>query len=55
VSRFSIFLIRAVLSAAFAAILMRLFYPGTHPAWGVALGFFLVGASYLIEYLRTRK
>lgn len=50
-----IFLIRAVLGAAIAVFLMRMFFPRENPLYGVFLGFSLVGLAYAREYWRNRK
>jgi len=54
-SKFHIFLIRAVLSAAFAVVLGRIFFPDSNPAGIAILGAFLLGAAYLAEFFRRRK
>jgi hypothetical protein len=55
VNRFYVFLIRAVLGAALAVILMRFFFPGANPVLVAGLGFFMVGMAYVTEYFRNRK
>jgi len=55
VNRFYIFLIRAVLGAALAVILMRFFFPGANPVLTAGLGIFMVGMAYVTEYFRNRK
>ncbi|MDF1593905.1 MAG: hypothetical protein P1P89_20540 [Desulfobacterales bacterium] len=54
-NRFYIFLIRAVLGAALALILMRFFYPAANPVFVAGLGIFMVGMAYVTEYFRNRK
>ena len=54
-NKFYIFLIRVVLSAAFAVILGRVFFPDSNPVGVAALGIFMLGAAYLAEFLRNRK
>ncbi|MEW6673956.1 MAG: hypothetical protein AB1427_19870 [Thermodesulfobacteriota bacterium] len=54
-NRFYVFLVRAVLGAALAVILMRFFYPGANPALVAGLGIFMVGMAYMTEYFRNRK
>jgi len=54
-NRFYIFLIRAVLGAALAVILIRLFFPGASPVLTAGLGIFMVGMAYVTEYFRNRK
>jgi hypothetical protein len=55
VTRFYIFLLRATLGAAFAVILVRLFYPQTRMIYTAGLWGFIVGMAYMFEYLRARK
>ena len=55
VSRFNIFVIRAILGAAFAVFLSRFFYPGANPAYVAGLGIFMVGMAYILEYWKNRK
>ena len=54
-NRFYIFIIRAILGALFAMVMMRFFYPRANLAYAVVLGIFLVGMAYMIEYFRTKK
>ena len=54
-NRLYIFLIRAVLGAALAVILMRFFFPGANPVLVAGLGIFMVGMAYVTEYFRNRK
>ncbi len=55
VMRFYIFILRTILGAAFAVILMRLFYPRSPMSHTVCLWGFLVGMAYLLAYFRTKK
>jgi hypothetical protein len=55
VSSFNIFVIRAILGAAFAVVLSRMFYPEAEIPYVVGLGVILVGLAYFAEYLRNRK
>ena len=55
VNRFYIFILRAVLGAAFAVILTRMFYPRSPMGYTVGLWGFLVGMAYVFEYFRARK
>ncbi|MBI5589880.1 MAG: hypothetical protein HY881_05310 [Deltaproteobacteria bacterium] len=55
VTRFYIFILRVILGAAFAVILMRMFYPQTQMIYTVGLWGLLVGMAYVFEYLRARK
>ena len=54
-SSFTIFVIRAILGAAIAVLLSRMFYPDAQIAYVVGLGIILVGLAYFAEYLRHRK
>ncbi|MGD8703048.1 MAG: hypothetical protein PVG51_16295 [Desulfosarcina sp.] len=54
-TRFHIFIIRAILGAGFAVILARMFYPDANPIYVAGLGVILVGLAYFAEYLRNRK
>jgi hypothetical protein len=55
VTRFYIFILRVILGAAFAVILIRMFYPQTRMIYTVGLWGFLVGMAYVFEYFRVRK
>lgn len=54
-SGFNIFVMRAVLGAVFAVLLMRMFYRGAHPVYTAGLAMFMIGVAYLFEYWRNRK
>ena len=54
-SRFNIFVIRAIIGAAFAVVLGRMFYPQAGIPYVAGLGVILVGLAYFAEYLRNRK
>ena len=51
----SIFVIRAVVGLAFAAIITRMFHGSINPGYVVGLAVILVGLAYFAEYLRKRK
>jgi hypothetical protein len=55
VTRFYVFILRAVLGAAFAVILTRMFYPQARIIFTAGLWGFLVGMAYVFEYFRARK
>jgi hypothetical protein len=55
VKRFYIFILRAILGAAFAVILTRLFYPHARILYIAGLCGFLVGMAYVFEYFRVNK
>ena len=54
-NQLSIFTIRAILGAAFAVLLSRFFYPRANIVYVIALGIFLVGMAYVMEYFRNKK
>jgi len=54
-NRFYIFIIRAILGALFAMVMMRFFYPDAHMIYTAALGIFLVFMAYMTEYFRGRN
>ncbi len=51
----AIFVIRVVLGAVFAVVLVRIFYPATNIMYVIGLAVFLVGLAYFFEYLRKNK
>ena len=55
VTRFYIFILRVILGAAFAVILIRMFYPQAQMIYTMGLWGFLVGMAYVFEYFRARK
>jgi len=55
VNQLSIFVIRAVVGLAFAAIITRMFYGRINPGYVVGLAVIMVGLAYFVEYLRKRK
>ena len=54
-TRFHVFIIRAILGAGFAVILARMFYPDANLVYAAGLAVILVGLAYFAEYLRNRK
>jgi hypothetical protein len=54
-TQLTIFVIRAVVGLAFAAIMCRLFFGSLNPAYVVGLAIILVGLAYVAEYLRRRR
>ena len=52
---FSVFIIRAVVGLAFAAIVTRIYFGKIDPVYVVALAIIMVGLAYLAEYLRERR
>jgi hypothetical protein len=55
VKAFSIFVIRAFVGLAFAAIITRMFHGRINPGYVVGLAAIMVGLAYFAEYLRKRK
>jgi ABC-type multidrug transport system permease subunit len=55
VNQFSIFIIRAFVGLAFAAIITRMFHGRINPTYVVGLAILMVGLAYLAEYLRKRR
>jgi hypothetical protein len=54
-NQFQIFVIRAIVGLAFAAIVTRMFYGRIKPTYVIGLAVILVGLAYFAEYLRKRK
>ena len=50
-----IFVIRAILSAAFAVVLGRVFFSDANPAGIAGFGVLLLAGGYLADFLRNRK
>ena len=56
VTKFHIFVIRAVLGVVFAVLMTRFFYgKEVDIIYVVGLAIFLVGMAYVLEYFRNRK
>jgi hypothetical protein len=55
VNQLSIFVIRAVVGLAFAAIATRMFYGRINFGYVVGLAVIMVGLAYFAEYLRKRR
>lgn len=53
--RMQVFIIRAIMGAAFGVFLARVFYPSAPIIFVVGLCAALVGLAYVTEYLRQRK
>ena len=53
-NRVYVFIIRAVLGLAFAALLLRFFYPAATYVHMALLAVFLTGMAYVSEYFRKR-
>jgi hypothetical protein len=55
VSQLSIFIVRAVVGLAFAAIIARIFFGRIDPVYVAGLAIIMVGLAYVAEFLRKRK
>ncbi len=53
--RYQIFIIRAILAAVFAVVLVRMFYPQKPMAYALGLAVFLIGLAYYFEHIRKNK
>ena len=54
-NQLTIFVIRAIVGLAFAAIITRMFYGRVNPLYVVGLAIIMVGLAYFAEYLRKRR
>ena len=54
-NKFHIFIIRCILGAVFAVLLMRFFFPRASLAYSVGLGIFMVGTVYVTKFFRNKK
>ncbi len=54
-NQLSIFIIRAIVGLAFAAIITRLFRGHIDPVYVVGLAIIMVGLAYLAEYFRKKR
>jgi hypothetical protein len=55
VNGFNIFVIRAIVGLAIAAMMSRFFFQQINPVTVGLLAVFLVGMAYVSEYFRNRK
>jgi hypothetical protein len=55
VTKFHLFVIRAVLGLFFAVIITRFFYGRVEPLYIAGLAVIMVGLAYFAEFLRHRK
>ena len=53
-TRFHIFVIRAILGAAFAVLMTRFFFGRVDPVYVIGLAILIVGLAYVSEYFRNR-
>ncbi len=54
-TRFYVFVLRAVLGAVFAVFLVRFFYGEAALPYVAGLAIFMVGLAYVLEYWRMKK
>ena len=54
-NQMTIFVIRAIMGLAFAAIVSRIFFGSLNFSYIVGLAIILVGLAYFAEYLRKRR
>ncbi len=54
-TKFHIFIMRAILGAVFAVVLTRMFYGKIEIYYVAGLAIILVGLAYFAEFLRNRK
>jgi len=55
VTRFHIFIMRAIVGLAMAVLLTRMFYGNTNIVYSAGVATILVGLAYFAEFLRSRK
>ncbi len=54
-TRFHLFIIRAVLGIVMAVVLTHFFYPNANVLYIAGIGIILVGLAYFSEYLRNKN
>jgi len=54
-NKFHVFIIRCILGAVFAVLLMRIFFPRASVPYSVGLGIFMVSIVYVTEFFRNKK
>ena len=54
-TKYLIFIVRAIFSAVFAVVICKMFRPDAHVLFIAGLGIFLLGTSYGFEYYRKKK
>jgi uncharacterized membrane protein HdeD (DUF308 family) len=52
---FQIFIIRAIVGAGLAMLIVRMFYGKVQVVYAVGLAVFLVGMAYVMEYFRKKR
>ena len=53
-TRYHIFVIRAIIGGVFAVVLTRIFYGSVNPIFVIGLTTILVGLAYLSEYFKKK-
>lgn len=54
-TKYMIFIVRAIFSAAFAVLICKMFRPDAQALFIAGIGIFLLGTSYGFEYYRKKK
>ena len=54
-TKFNIFIIRAIIGAVFAVVLMRIFHPEFHVAYVAIFAIILTSLAYALEGWRNKK
>ena len=52
---FQIFIIRLIVGAAFAVLVVRMFYGRVQIVYAAGLAVFMVGMAYVLEYFRKKR
>jgi hypothetical protein len=52
---FQIFIIRAIVGAGFAVLVVRMFYGKVQIIYVAGLAVFMVGMAYVLEYFRNKR
>lgn len=52
---FQIFIIRAIVGAGFAVLVVRIFYGRVQIVYVAGLAIFMVGMAYVMEYFRKKR
>ena len=52
---FQIFIIRLIVGAAFAVLVVRIFYGKVEVVYAAGLTIFMVGMAYVLEYFRKKR
>jgi Flp pilus assembly protein TadB len=52
---FQIFIIRAIVGAGFAVLVVRMYYGNVQIVYVAGLAVFMVGMAYVLEYFRKKR